>query len=185
MAITIRYKTFTKSRMIKMALQKISKSFGGMKGTLAATLSAAAMMSAFSGAVQAEKADFQPVYHNQYEEPALVQAGDYGLADTKNIAIMVYYGPGNGVTAEQVGEFITNLIKKEADLRQMDVVPAYFVEYGGAPGIAVAYHVGGASIDKQGIRNAVKPDTINAVLDKRQLTAKLFAFDDTPKPEAF
>ena len=129
--------------------------------------------------------NIQPVGLTE-QSPALVRAGNYALENTSNVAIMIYYGPGNGVSEDQVGEFVADQVTAIAQDRKLHVTPDYFVEYGGEEGIAVGFLVGGDSVDKQDLKSAVQPENINEVLDKREATARMFAANTRQiEPETF
>lgn len=109
---------------------------------------------------------------NRYVSP-IERAGDFGRLSPSNIGIMVYYGHGNEVTKEQVGEFVVDKIVKRAQLRNIKVSPQYFIAETDWEGIAVGYHVGAISIDSQDLRSAVELTALDEVLDIRMRTASI------------
>lgn len=109
-----------------------------------------------------------------YESP-IEQAGLYGQEDLDNIGITVFYGVNNGVTKEQVGEFVERKLLEQAAQRGMNIDPRYFVIDADFEGVGVGYHMGGLAVDAQDIREAVSEETLNEVLDTRQNTARLLA----------
>jgi len=106
---------------------------------------------------------------------ALVQADDYGLENIQNIGAMIYYGPGTGVSEREVCELIKSRLGELGVARNMIIQPEGFFAFDKTPGIAVGYHVGGVSVDKVGVRAAVKKKHLTSVMDKRQLTVQLLS----------
>lgn len=133
----------------------------------------AAAVGAMALATPAIAQDAQ-VKNAAYVSP-IVQAGDYGEAGPDNIGIMIYFGQGNGVTKDQVGEFVIRKLQERAALRGMNINPQYFILDADWQGVAVGYHMGGVSVDSQDLKSAVQPSVIDHVLDDRDRTAKLLA----------
>jgi len=113
----------------------------------------------------------------------LEQAGDFGLADTNNVGIILYYGSENGVTPEQAGDWIIGKLKDRLAKRRAEdpkLLPSgidavYFVQdvSEGMVGIRVGYLMGGVSVDTQEIRAATTDEVLDEVLHKRAVSARL------------
>ena len=101
-------------------------------------------------------------------QPAIVQAGNFGQADSNNVGIMIYYGSGNEPTPDQVGNFIVGKLESAASASGQTVNADYFwVNAPNMEGIVVTFHMGGLSMDNYDIRDAIAPDTLSRVVQRR------------------
>jgi hypothetical protein len=149
--------------MIEMALQKRANIFTGTRGTLAAAaLSAAAMVSTFSGAAQADDARAQPVSLSTIQQcmpllkssqgtdiNASSSAHGYSKFNPGSVAISIYPGADlemSGVTAEQLGAALTNSLKSGGVDAECFVNNSHFENNG----TSIAFHVHGLRISVDG-----------------------------------
>lgn len=163
MHISIRYRTYSISWMIEMALGKLANIFTGTRGTLAAAaLSAAAMVSTFSGAAQADDARAQPVSLSTTQQcmplyktvwgtnaNASGSAHHYSELNPGSVAISIYPGADlemSGVTADQLGVTLANALKNDGVDVQCFINNSHYDNNG----TSIAFHVHGLRISVNG-----------------------------------
>lgn len=150
-------------------------SVGPLKSLMAGAAAVGVVAGPMTGAVHAQ--DAKPIQINASQEPiALVQAGNFGLADDQNVGIMMYYGSGNGSTADEVGTYLTENLQDRAAERDAQVTADYFVQdLPEIEGIIVTFHVGGQAVGPMDIRKAVTEEAFDTVIDTRQDVNRLMA----------
>lgn len=113
--------------------------------------------------------------------PAFVQAYNFGMASRENIGIALYYGDNNGNTADEIGEHIVSKVKETAALKGETVNPKFFIKdiRGAKEGVVIEYYIGGTSIGPLDIRDGIKPDTLDEVIQLRVTTRALLQKTDT------
>ena len=164
-----------------MALSRRAQFTGAVLGGIGVATALASPGYAQQEAQPVQYETTQPVQYDASESP-LVQASQYGSADRNNIGIMVYYGPGNGITQDQAGEYVVQRLEAAAKQRGLDIDAEYFVSRTQGEGISVGYHMGNTSVDAQDIRIAVADDSLDAAIDKRVTTGRLLARADFDGP---
>lgn len=164
-----------------MALKKLRDGFGPSAIVGLSAIAAVAVAPAYAEDKPTSPTTESSMEHPQ--KPALVRAGNFGKADRKNVGIMMYYGTGNGSSPEEVGEFIEAGLEDAAEQRGIDLDAEYFfTKTDHFEGIVVGYLIGGLSIDGMDIREAIKPETYDMVIDKRQsINMTLASFPDLIK----
>ncbi len=139
---------------------------------------------------------FNPVHAEDTSETANVDtnsepyqmtlADDHAMADYDNIAVLLYYGPGNGATPDQAGKYVMQKIKDRHEQRMRtdpsyeleNINLKYFIEYtdpNGPEGIAVSFLAGGVGIGPFDIRDAVKQEPLDKILDFREISKRLLS----------
>ena len=148
---------------------------GPLKSLMASAAALGVVAGPLTGAAHAQ--DAKPIQINASQEPiALVQAGNFGNAGRENVGIMMYYGSGNGSTADEVGTYLNENLEGRASERNATIDAEFFVNHlPEIEGIIITFHVGGQAIGPMDIREAITEATFDKVIDTRQDVNRLMS----------
>lgn len=125
--------------------------------SLAAGFTALGLMATGPLTGNAYSQEARPIQINVSSEGSpIVRAGNFSEADGNNVAIMMYFGRGNQVTPDQVGQALIGRLDEAADRANYEVDADYFYMITDRfEGISIDFAMGGVSIDGVDVRDAL------------------------------